>query len=493
MGDPAGSARNLADVIAFLERFPPFRDLERHQLEELARHVEVASFEMGSLILQQGGEPSDHLLVVRSGVVELMDEGRVTDHLGEGELIGISVLSRLSPALTVRARETTECYRIDIERSRELLGTPVGLAFLARSVAMWKRQGSVDLHRQRAGGGDALAEAIAGGSDVAAVSLVAARLPDSVRTFLDEGVDPIDVGHVVGATIDHLTRRFIELAVAKLGEPPTPFAWIALGSAARHEQALNTDQDHAIAYGCDDGEVDEIDPYFAELARSVTDGLEACGIARCRGGVMAENPAWRRTVAGWRRRFGEYISDPDVRGTRVACIAFDYRRVVGPVNLEENLDDMIRDARSDPGFMRRLAQTALENDAPVSRRHDIVTERGGEHPGTVDIKHGGITLVTNLARYYAVEAGISEDRTVERLRGAVASGVLSDEMFRDLRDALRVLWRIRLEHHADRLELGAPPDDNVDPTALRPIIRQALGASLRVVSDAQEYLAKRSF
>ena len=47
-------------------------------------------------------------------------------------------------------------------------------------------------------------------------------------------------GHVVGVTIDRLTSRLIELTVVEGGEPPVAFAWIALGSAARHEQALST-------------------------------------------------------------------------------------------------------------------------------------------------------------------------------------------------------------------------------------------------------------
>lgn len=476
-----------SDVAAFLERFPPFCDLERHHVEDLAQRIEVVSYPPGAVILMQAGEPSDHLFVVRSGIVDLFDEGRVVDHLGEGEVIGISVLSGLGPALSALARDRTECYLIDADEAREVLGTSAGLAFLGRSFAGWKRRDSAELHRQRAGVGDALEEEIARARNNASVATAAGSLPSTVRSLLEDGVDPIDVGHVVGITIDHLTRRLIELAIDEVGQPPTTFAWLALGSAARHEQALRTDQDHALAYGCDDAEAASVDPYFDRLARSVTDGLEACGIPRCRGGVMAENAAWRRTVGGWRHRFGEYVADPEVMGTRVASIAFDYRRVVGPVNVEVVLDRVIRGATTDPAFMRRLMRMALENMAPVGRFRDIVTDRAG----TVDLKQSGITLITNLARFFAIEAGISENRTVERLRGAAAAGVLSDTEFDDLREALRVLWRIRLEHHVDLIERGAEPDDNVDPTSLRPISRRALGAALHVVAGAQGRLARR--
>ncbi len=73
-------------------------------------------------------------------------------------------------------------------------------------------------------------------------------LPSVVCELVDAAADPVEVGHVVGVVVDALTGRLIELAFAEIGEPPVPWAWLALGSEARHEQALHTDQDHALAY-----------------------------------------------------------------------------------------------------------------------------------------------------------------------------------------------------------------------------------------------------
>ena len=57
--------------------------------------------------------------------------------------------------------------------------------------------------------------------------------------------DPVDVGHIIAFSIDAATRRLLELGVERLGAPPVAWAWLALGSAARQEQAIRTDQDHA--------------------------------------------------------------------------------------------------------------------------------------------------------------------------------------------------------------------------------------------------------
>ena len=485
---PSDDAPRYEEIARFLVQFAPFQDLATERLNDLAEHIEVRSFPAGAEILRQAADPASHLFV-RKGVVELLDGGRVIDQLGEGEVFGLSVFSHLGPPLSARARVPTEVYLIDPDRARTVMGTPAGLALLTSTLLRWRERDMVDQRVRHAGVDDALVSEIAKAHDLPALIAASRQLPSMVRTLLNEGVDPVDIGHVVGTTIDHLTVRLIDLFVDAKGEPPAAFAWIALGSAARHEQALTTDQDHAITYG-DRSDPEAIDPYFEALATAVTDGLEACGIARCEGNVMAVNPAWRRTREGWKHRFGEYVADPDLMGARVAGIAFDYRRVTGAVDIEPTLDEVIRAASRDKGFIRRLARTALEPAPPVGRYRDVVVKHRGEHPGRIDIKHGGITIVTNLARTHAIRAGVTVNRTIERLRSAASAGVLPDRTREDLTEAFRVLWRIRLEHQAEQIERDGSPDDFVDPAALPPITGRALGGSFRAIAAAQKELAE---
>ena len=473
-----------------LARYAPFRELDGERLEGIAAGLREQEYPAGSEILRQSGDPADSLFVIREGIVDLLDEDRVIDHLGKGEIFGISVLSGLGPALSVRARTVTRCYLVGPEPARDMMGSAAGLAYLSAAATHWRERVTVEQHVQRAASGEELAEEIGRAQDVATLVTVARRIAPTVGSLLDAGVDPIDTGHVIGRTIDELTIRLIELHLAEAGEAPTGFGWLALGSAARHEQSLNTDQDHAIAFDAEEGGEPAVDPYFAGLAAGVTSGLEACGIARCDGGVMAENPAWRRTVPGWRRRFGEYMSDPSIMGSRITGIAFDYRRVTGTLEVEVALDEAIREAHRDRAFMRRLATTVLETRPPTGRRQDIVVERGGEHPGTVDVKHGAITPITNLARFYAIDAGLTENRTVARLRGAAAAGRITEQQRDDLEEAFRLAWRIRLEHHVTQAGAGDPADDFVTPGSLRPIPLRSFGEALRIVDAAQTALAK---
>ncbi|HEY1919753.1 MAG TPA: putative nucleotidyltransferase substrate binding domain-containing protein [Streptosporangiaceae bacterium] len=102
----------------FLGAQPPFDALTAGDLERLARRVEVEYFAAGTVIVQAGAAPLDHLYVVRTGAVEILDRSRVVDLLGPGDTFGhISVLTGLAPALSVRAAEDSLCYRLPDPRT----------------------------------------------------------------------------------------------------------------------------------------------------------------------------------------------------------------------------------------------------------------------------------------------------------------------------------------------------------------------------------------
>jgi CBS domain-containing protein len=325
-------------------------------------------------------------------------------------------------------------------------------------------------------------------TSVEAVSAQIRRLPEIVCALVRADVHAIHVGHVVAVAIDAGTRRLIDLAIGDLGEPPGPWAWLALGSEARHEQALATDQDHALAFEPGSGTLEEADAYFAQLAERVTDGLGSGGIARCRGNVMAVNPAWRRTSAGWAVEFRRWMSDPSWEGRTFTSIALDYRRVAGPLDIEPVLDAVIREAPAHPVFVKRLANAAIELRPPTGFFRDLVVDGRGSHAGTLDIKEGGIKPVTNLARTYAVSAGLSGNRTLPRLEDAARAGRIDASLAAELADAFEILWEVRLSHHVRSVESGRPLDDHVDPSSIGPIPRSGLKEAFRTIARAQGLL-----
>lgn len=315
------------------------------------------------------------------------------------------------------------------------------------------------------------------------------ELPQVVLALVDASSEPVSVGRVVALVVDALTTRLLTIGIERFGEPPVPWAWLALGSAARREQALATDQDHALAYDAQDRTVEDVDPYFAELAEFVTEGLEGAGIPRCKGDAMAANAAMRRSVEGWIDALHGWMRDLGSSGSVLSSIVYDFRRVTGPLDPEPELEATILEARNDPSFLRHLGRRALDHRAPTGFLRDLVVERKGEHVGHLDVKHGGITIIGNIARLEGVRAGIPAKETLDRLAGAGAAGTLEESVASELSEAFRFLWEVRLRHQAGQVRGGETPDDFVDPSTLGPVTRRGLKEAFGVISRAQRGLA----
>jgi CBS domain-containing protein len=321
--------------------------------------------------------------------------------------------------------------------------------------------------------------------DEAAAVQAARRLPGSVVALVEGGVDAVHIGHVVGAAIDVLTRRLLDLAFEEHGDPPVAWAWLAFGSLGRREQALHTDQDHGIAFDSTRDEEEQLDPYFELVATSVTRGLELAGLPRCAGNMMAVSSGLRRSLPDWVDALGSWMRGRDEHAAEVAAIVLDFRQVAGPLDVEPALDGVVREVGNEPAFIRGMMKHALEWKPPTGRMRDFVVESSGEHAGSIDIKHGGIMPITDMARTLAVSSEVSSHRTLDRLRLSSEAGRIDGPTYVGLEEAFRLLWQLRLEHQVECVRSGTAPHDFVDPESLSPLRRQGLREALRIVSRAQ--------
>jgi CBS domain-containing protein len=204
---------------------------------------------------------------------------------------------------------------------------------------------------------------------------------------------------------------------------------------------------------------------------------------------MASNRALRRSLSGWQEQFRTWMRDPGASGSERLSIAFDYRRVAGPLDAVSALDEVVATAPEHPMFVRHLGARALDERPPTGFVRDLVVESHGEHAGTLDVKHRGITIIGNLARGAAIARGLTAKRTLERLRAAAAAGALDDDLCDGLDEAFRFLWEVRLRHHVRQLEADEPVDDFVDPAELGDVARQGLKEAFKVIARAQRVLA----
>jgi CBS domain-containing protein len=468
-----------------LRASPPFDALSPDQLTEVANATGRARFDAGQEILHQGGAPSPGLYLVSSGSVQVWDAHRLLDEPGVGEVFGeLSLLSGAGPTATVTAGEDgLVCLVVDGEVAREVLGTAGGVAFVQGSLRRGVLQ-SVDRDTR------SLADSIEAAGDATEAIAKARELPELTTSLVEDGADAVKVGRVIGTSIDALTRWLLADAIGRLGGAPAPWAWLALGSEARLEQALHTDQDHALAFDPGARPPEELDPWFAHLAEEVTAGLETAGIPRCDGDAMAVTPLLRRPDDGWVQAFHGWMADAGPEGSLFSSVVFDHRVLDGPLDVQAPIHDAIAEAPTRyPNFIRQLGHRALDRKPPTGFVRGLVVESKGEHAGRLDIKHGGVAIITNLARYYAIVTRSAETGTLARLEAATRAGAIEERSREDLEEAFRLLWQIRLEHQVRQVRAGEPADDFVDPAQLGSIHRLGLKEAFRIIGQEQQQLA----
>ncbi len=254
-----------------------------------------------------------------------------------------------------------------------------------------------------------LRHTILGAADEAGLVRAASHLPQLFLALSRAGVPSRDLGRVLSLQHDAVVARLIDFSIWRHGEAPLPWAWLDLGSAARREFTLASDQDNALAYADprDEAEATAVDAYFERLGNEVNQGLERCGIGLDNNGVLAGNRLWRMPKARWLRTFTECFDEPDESHLVRATVAFDFRPTAGGLSLSAELTARIRRAREYPQFMRLMARSAGGFPVALGFRDKLATERNGEHAGHLDIKKGAIIPLVNLVRYHALASGVT--------------------------------------------------------------------------------------
>jgi CBS domain-containing protein len=319
--------------------------------------------------------------------------------------------------------------------------------------------------------------------EAALEAVVSAGLPRLQASLLGAGLAPVDISRALAVQSDTVVGRLITLAFERHGPAPVPWAWLALGSVARRELTIASDQDNAMAYGDDAGP--EAEEFFARVANDLNASLARCGFGADGAGVLARDPRWRMSGGRWQAILAECLERPDRSHLVRAAVAFDFRHVLGGLEIVPPLTAVLRRARLYPDFLGRLARTVTDWEVALGRRDRIATDRDGRF----DIKLGGALPIANLARLHALAAGVTVSATLDRLLAAEETGGLDGATAAALREAFAIVTRVRHEHHARCVGEGRAADNRIDPGELSAPRRAELTEALRAVAAAQRRLA----
>ncbi|SBS35702.1 Hypoxic response protein 1 [Marinomonas aquimarina] len=327
-------------------------------------------------------------------------------------------------------------------------------------------------------------------TDITSLREVCQQLNTLIVNLILTDMKTTDLGNVIAAISDSLTRRIIELGMDRYGPAPLPFQFLVFGSQARKDQSLGSDQDNGMMLSRQPN-ADEAE-YFAKLAQFVCDGLAQCGIRSCPGDIMASNPKWRMTQEGWQQAFANWIEASSPSSLLNASIFFDIRCVYGEDDgVQQLLQNMQARVAKSSLFLATLTRAATVTKPPIGFFRNFLLESSGEHKHQLDLKHQGLALINDLARIYGLGCKRYHVGTKERLEQAAREKLMGLDVARNLMDAWDELNELRLQAQRQHWQNTGEPSAYLDPSELSSLERKHLKSTFAIIADGQTAALQR--
>ena len=316
----------------------------------------------------------------------------------------------------------------------------------------------------------------------------ARQLPNVFVRMVNEDANSHMVGTAMAVIGRTFKQRLLILAEEKYGPAPVPYCFIALGSMARDEQLIVTDQDNALIL--DDSYNDELhNEYFQNIADFVCDGLAQCGYTYCDGEIMASFKKWRKTRSQWFEQFADWIAKPKPQTLLHSSIFFDLDGVWGKTKWADELKVFVaKQSKANRVFLANMAANARNRTPPLGFFKGFVLEHNGQHKHSMNLKRRGTAPLSDVIRVHALAIGSRKQNSFDRLEDIIAAKSLPEGKAQDLRDALEYIAMMRIRHQALQIEQGEEPDNNLDPHQLSPFEQRNLKEAFAILEKAQNYL-----
>ncbi|MFH0727034.1 MAG: putative nucleotidyltransferase substrate binding domain-containing protein [Pseudomonadota bacterium] len=327
-----------------------------------------------------------------------------------------------------------------------------------------------------------------------ALASPARKSQDLVGHFLQEGVKATHILRIITAIDDRLLGKLLELTQKKLGPPPLPYCFLSLGDSGRQEQAFLSFQNSALIYTDPTTPAQEMEAknYFLRFSSLAIETLERMDVAlaTCQG--SADTPVWCQSSRSWEKTFFEWIRRKDASSVATSLHFFDYRSLYGEGRLADKLREAIHARlQTDPNFFRAMALSILKTSPPLDASGDFVVEQGGIYSGYFDFERKGIKPLVDVIRLLALENGIRETSSLERLQALQTLSPLIRDYGQELEYSFELIFGLWLQHRHDQVRQGLPAHPFLNPERLNSLEKKALQEAFSLISKVQDLLMEK--
>ncbi|UPQ88165.1 DUF294 nucleotidyltransferase-like domain-containing protein [Vibrio sinaloensis] len=314
---------------------------------------------------------------------------------------------------------------------------------------------------------------IARSSSIEELALASNRQRQLVESLLNNGIRTRFIMELISAVNEQIIEKAFELIV-----PPALHdhcCLVVLGSEGRGEQILKTDQDNALIVK-DGFEWHQC----AAVMDKLTHTLQQLGYPLCPGNVMVNNPKWVKSQTEWKKTITQWSKATSAEQVMDLAIFTDAHAVAGNKALLEPVTEHLKSTMLNNMLaLQDFARPALLFSLPLTLFGNVKREKDG-----LDVKSGGIFPIVHGIRTLALEYGIDEKNTFERIEALRQKKILEPDTADNLSEALKLLFKLRLnqqlthQHSHNRIDIK-----QIDRTE-----RDLLRHGLHVVKKFKQFL-----
>ncbi len=288
---------------------------------------------------------------------------------------------------------------------------------------------------------------------------------------------------LLSEVFDKTISRLFMLFEKEHGAAPAKFSFIVMGSEGRNEQTLKTDQDNAIVYSDAVEDPQKAKVYFQTMGTWICNALDTIGYSLCKGGNMAMVPQWNQPLSIWKKYFYKWINTGHAKDLLDINIFFDFRLSYGSTLLIEELQAYIIEiTKNNPAYLHHLAKNTMLFKPSVNIFGNVVVESAGAPPDTIYIKDS-IAALVNFARVYALQNGIKQTNTLERLQQLNKINIIDNFELEQIQHVLEYLTTLRLKHQAMQINQNINPDNYIGVKNLTEIDKTTLKKVLSIIGN----------
>jgi len=134
---------------------------------------------------------------------------------------------------------------------------------------------------------------------------------------------------------------------------------------------------------------------------------------------------------------------------------------------------------------------AIKNTPPIGFFKSFVVEKDGAHKNELNLKVKGVAPLVDIIRLFALERGVRETSTLERIAALRGSHTIVQEYADEFAHAFEFIMLLRIHHQFSQLSIGGTADNFIDPNKLSSLEKRSIKDAFHLITNVQDLIIER--